>query len=273
MSPRTHTLILVAVTLVAFSCSQDEQPSPRRAGQAKLRASIGSFDPAKSAFFLARQIRTGEADKTIVFGNPGDLPLTGDWNGDGIDTIGIYRPSTNTFYLANDLDHPVGDIEAKVQIKGDTTNLVPLAGDWDGNGTVTPALYRPSDSTFFIRNSQGSGPAEIAAAFGSPGDVPIAGDWDGDGVTTVGVYRPSTATFFLTNSRTASQADMSIVFGAAGDVPVVGDWSGSGKTTIGVFRPSTATFFVRMTNTAGQADVNATFGSPKYVPLAGRWQF
>ena len=31
---------------------------------------------------------------------------------------------------------------------------VPLAGDWDGDGTWSVGVYRKSDSTFVLRNSQ-----------------------------------------------------------------------------------------------------------------------
>ncbi|MFI2714707.1 hypothetical protein ACH495_31780, partial [Micromonospora sp. NPDC018662] len=31
--------------------------------------------------------------------SPEDVPISGDWNGDGIDNVGVYRPSTSTFYL------------------------------------------------------------------------------------------------------------------------------------------------------------------------------
>jgi hypothetical protein len=41
----------------------------------------------------------GIADTLIVFGNPGDYPIAGDWNGDGIDSVGIYR--NGVFYLRN----------------------------------------------------------------------------------------------------------------------------------------------------------------------------
>ncbi|MET8754725.1 hypothetical protein ABZW32_32220 [Streptomyces sp. NPDC004667] len=35
------------------------------------------------------------------FGNPGWTPLTGDFNGDGTDTIGAYDPVGQKFYLTN----------------------------------------------------------------------------------------------------------------------------------------------------------------------------
>ena len=36
---------------------------------------------------------------TEAFGEPGDLPIIGDWIGDGIAHLGVYRPSTHAFIL------------------------------------------------------------------------------------------------------------------------------------------------------------------------------
>src|SRR5439155_11945691 len=48
----------------------------------------------------------GSPEMTFSYGNPssGDYPVTGDWNGDGTDTIGIVRPDSTghlVWYLRN----------------------------------------------------------------------------------------------------------------------------------------------------------------------------
>ncbi len=40
---------------------------------------------------------TGEGP--FVFGNTGDIPVTGDWNGNGVSDIGIFRKTTGRFLL------------------------------------------------------------------------------------------------------------------------------------------------------------------------------
>jgi hypothetical protein len=45
----------------------------------------------------------------FYFGIPGDAPLIGDWDGDGIDTAGVHRPSNGTVYLRNSLTTGVAD--------------------------------------------------------------------------------------------------------------------------------------------------------------------
>jgi len=63
------------------------------------------------------------------------------------------------------------------------------------NGTETIGLYRPSTSTFYLRNSNTSGFPDSSIPYGAPGDTPIVGDWDGNGTVTIGLYRASISTF------------------------------------------------------------------------------
>jgi hypothetical protein len=54
----------------------------------------------------------GVADLTFNYG-PGGLgfkPLVGDWNGDGVDTIGLYDPAGAGFFLRNSNTGGVADI-------------------------------------------------------------------------------------------------------------------------------------------------------------------
>jgi hypothetical protein len=62
----------------------------------------------------------------LNYGNPGDLPITGDWNNDGIDTIGVYR--NGQFMLRNANTIGFADTIFALGINGD----MPIAGDWDG---------------------------------------------------------------------------------------------------------------------------------------------
>jgi hypothetical protein len=65
-----------------------------------------------------------------TFGISGDLPVTGDWNFDGTTEVGVFRPSTHTFYLdfnANGVwDGPSSDRSYVFGLSGDT----PVSGKW-----------------------------------------------------------------------------------------------------------------------------------------------
>ncbi|MGC5022551.1 FG-GAP repeat domain-containing protein, partial [Micromonospora sp. DT47] len=77
---------------------------------------------------------------------------------------------------------------------------VPISGDWNGDGVDTVGVFRPSNSTFYLRDTN-SGVATSVFKFGHgpSGDIPVAGDWNNDGKDTVGVFRPGNSTWYLTN--------------------------------------------------------------------------
>ena len=51
------------------------------------------------------------------------------------------------------------------------TGLIPLCGDWTGNGMDTIGLYDPTTSVFYLRNSNSSGMADTVFASVQPAAV------------------------------------------------------------------------------------------------------
>jgi len=66
------------------------------------KSEIGVYRPASSQFYMDKNgngIWDGPSiDSLMSFGTAGDKPIIGDWNGDGKDNIGVYRPSNTGFY-------------------------------------------------------------------------------------------------------------------------------------------------------------------------------
>ncbi|MEP7289996.1 MAG: hypothetical protein ABI947_29975 [Chloroflexota bacterium] len=136
----------------------------------------------------------------------------------------------------------------------------------------TVGVFRPSATTFYLRNSLSSGFADITTPFGVATDLPIAGDWDGDGISTIGVFRPSTATFYLKNSNaSAAPVAYTFVLGVPNDTPIAGDWNGDGIDGVGIFRPSNGLIYLKNTLTTGFADYQMVLGVPGDTGVAGDW--
>jgi len=94
------------------------------------RHTIGLYRPSGRTFYLRNSNTYGAPDLIITgWGAAGDLPVVGDWDGNGTTTIGVYRPSTNTFYLRNSNTYGAPDlIIAGWGAVGD----LPVVGDWNG---------------------------------------------------------------------------------------------------------------------------------------------
>ncbi len=224
---------------------------------------IGVFRPSNGLLYLRNSNTSGFADVAINYGTAGDYPVTGDWDGNGTATIGIYR--NGVFYLRNSNTIGYADEVFAFGAPGDQ----PIAGDWDGDGIDTVGVYRSSVITFYLRNSNTAGAPDMSFSLGSPGDVGIAGDWNGDGLDTTGVFRPSNGALYLKNANTTGYADLQINYGVGGDQPVTGDWNGDGIDTIGVYR--NGVFYLRDSNTIGYADLVFALGVPGDMPIAGNW--
>jgi hypothetical protein len=137
--------------------------------------SLSMYRPANSSVHIVHRLGhdgggLGPADQTYVFGNPGDVPFAGDWDGDGADTVGLRRPSDGFVYMT---DRHAGGSAGTSYFYGDPGD-VPFAGDWDGDGADSVGLYRPLTATSYLRNSNSTGVADLNVR-GS--GQPVAGDF------------------------------------------------------------------------------------------------
>ena len=81
-------------------------------------------------------------------GKAGDIPVTGDWNGDGITDLGVYDLTTAKFTLRiQDANGLVWLTRITYGSPGD----LPVTGDWDGNGRTDLGVWRPGTAQFFQR--------------------------------------------------------------------------------------------------------------------------
>jgi hypothetical protein len=211
----------------------------------------------KSLYYATSNTTGGGTPLQVAFGTTGDEYLPADLSGTGDDFPVIYRPSTRSFYVADEskLTSKVLTILDAPPIAFGTSGDIPLAGNFNPDPTLggfdEPAVYRPSTSTFYIDNDGTTG-----VRFGIQGDIPLVGDWTGSGLgDSFGVYRPSNHTFYL---RTPN-GTITAPFGTAGDKPIVGDWNGAGTTLIGVHRGNT--FILSSSNTSPSGAAPFALGS------------
>jgi len=229
-------------------------------------------------------------DLAFPFGGiAGDIPITGDWNGDGRAKVGIYRASNGLFILDANGNGQFDDGDYVYNLNvGTPGGDVPVVGDWNGDGRTKVGLFR--FGFFWILDFNGNGVFEQGIdktyAFGSEAfdDVPVVGDWSGDGISKIGLFRQGFFWILDYNGNgtidNVNQAggDKAFAYGGiSGDVPVVGDWNGDGRSKVGVFR--SGFFWVLDANgnyqfdgTGMGHDLAFPFGGiAGDIPVVGKW--
>jgi uncharacterized repeat protein (TIGR02543 family) len=206
-------------------------------------------------------------DRVYTFGMAGDLPLAGDWNGDGKAGIGVKR---GTQWYLDYNDSGTWNSGDRVYIFGAAGDQ-PVIGDWNGDGKAGIGVKRGAQWYLDYNDSGTWNSGDRVYTFGAAGDLPLVGDWNGDGKADIGVKRGTYWYLDYNGSGTWNGGDRVYPFGMAGDIPVSGDWNGDGADKIGVKRGA-QWYFDRNGNGAWNAgDGSATFGAAGDQPVIGRW--
>lgn len=195
------------------------------------------------------------------------------------DTIGVFNPATDTFFLRN--ANAAG--AAAVTASFGPADSVPLIGNYNGptDATDTIGVYSPSLGRFFLRNQNSEGAPALAFNYGPAGStnvLPLVGNWDGTGADTVGLFERSGGRFLLRNANTTGSAQVTTRFGPKNNltmVPIRGNWNGGDSIDgIGLYDPVGGTFLLKNDpTTSGSADLTIRFG-PKnslMLPIVGDW--
>ena len=202
-----------------------------------------------------------------------DVPVQGDFNGDGKEDFALFRATTDQWFIRN--GYAPGPLFNPVPALGVTGHSTPVPADYIGDGKTdiaifTPATSNASGSFTYVSSAAllagGSTPMSVTTQWGGVGDLPVPGDYDRVGYAQMAVYSTD-GTYKIREQDGSSETYANLVpYHQSGDIAVPADYDGLGKMP-GVahhiepafYRPSTGQFFI----------YNAVMGSVETFALSG----
>lgn len=135
---------------------------------------------------LQGDYRSDLIDHVFYYGVPGDAPVAGDWNGDGVRNIGVFNNGEWRLDLDGDGRFGPRDATFAMGSAGDQ----PVVGDWNGDGIDDLGVYRGGHWMVDSNGDHVLDATDQAFDLGTASDKPVAGDWDGDGADEPAVLGP-----------------------------------------------------------------------------------
>jgi hypothetical protein len=163
------------------------------------------------------------ANPIDIFGQAGDVPVIGDWDGRGKLRIGVFRAGqwlvdTN----GNNKWEPGIDETFAFGQAGD----IPVIGDWDGTGKLRIGVFRNGQWRLDVDGDhKWTAGSDRIDQFGLAGDTPVVGNWDYRGKLRIGVFRQGHWLLDMNgNYSWDALDDEDLVFGQPGDSASLFQW-------------------------------------------------
>jgi hypothetical protein len=182
---------------------------------------------------------------TNTMGLSGDVPVIGDYDGNGNSEPAVFRPSNSTWYSMNAPGNPVTNFSVT---QWGTSGDIPLPGDYDRDGKTDINVWRPNDGNWYTLRSSTS--TMSVFHWGTLGDTPYTGDFDGDRVNDFGVTRNTASgpLHQILESNFAQGFFLQTLYGVSNDLLAIGDYDGDAKSDLTVFRPSNGNWYINQSS-------------------------
>ena len=224
------------------------------------RDDVASYHPSNGSWWVSRS--TGSGFSTARWGTYSTRTgwathLVGDFCGNGRDDIASYHPSNGTWWVSCSTGSGFAAPGLWATFSTRTGWATHIVGDFTGDGRDDIVSYHPSNGSWWVSRSTGSGLSTSRWATFSTRTgwaTHMVGDFNGDGRDDIVSYHPSNGSWWVSRSTgsgfsTSRWASFSTRTGWA--THMVGDFNGDGRDDVASYHPSNGTWWVsRSTGTS-----------------------
>lgn len=189
--------------------------------------------------------------------------------------LAVYNAPTGNWYVA----YSDGGSASPTTGGLPTSGVVPVPGDYNGDGKTDKAVYATATGSWSIAITGGATTTYANPGFPTSGAVPVPADYDGDGKTDKAVYDAPRGMWYIEYStppppqqpplqRVQAWGTSTDVPGAPVSVPVPGDYDGDQKTDLAVYAPATGVWHILQSRDGA---VRRQWGYGTAAPVPGYW--
>ncbi len=222
-----------------------------------------TFDPSRGAWTVscAQTCTLSPGGIWLTgFGDAAQLPLLGDWNGDGKTDIAIFKTESWgghwQFATSTGTAFQLNTIVSQAVGRG-----IPLTGDFNGDGLTD--IGTDDNGTWSVALAQGTWfqtAGSFSRLWGSGGDTPLTGDFNGDGLTDIAIGQGGTVQVALSNGAAFVPQPQPWITGFGSEGYTTADFNGDGLTDL-----------VYYDRSAGQVvyapSIGSGFSAPQSLPV------
>jgi len=138
---------------VVFGAERDVPVPLDYFNEGKLRMAV--WRPANGTWYIKgagfKSWKDSTGNLVIKCGATGDIPVPGDYYGDGKIRLAVFRPSDGTWSIKGSGTESWNKSEGNVEVKHGKEGDIPMPYDYFGEGKVRMAVFRPKDGFWYIK--------------------------------------------------------------------------------------------------------------------------
>lgn len=141
------------INVLQFGSPGDVPLGGRYVNRAPFQSTPTLYRPSTGQFILGAWEVPAPAPTIVQWGQVGDIPVSGDFDGDYVTDLAVYRPSDSKWEIRRSGVVGTGSQWTVYTKNWGEAGDIPVVADYDSDGRDDIAVFRPSNGQWYVLNS------------------------------------------------------------------------------------------------------------------------